>query len=158
MDMDRLTEPQIVDVAPATTAVIRGVVPMAELPAFFDRAFVELPAVLAAQGIAPTGVPFALYRQPPGETADLELGLATERPVEPTGDVVPAALPGGRIARLVHEGGYDGLGESWGRLQVWLTEQGHQPGSVMWEVYLTEPGPEVDPSTLRTELNLPIAS
>jgi hypothetical protein len=27
---------------------------------------------------------------------------------------------------------------------------------VMWEVYLTEPSPEMDPADLRTELNWPV--
>jgi effector-binding domain-containing protein len=27
---------------------------------------------------------------------------------------------------------------------------------VFWEVYLTQPSPDVDPAELRTELNLPV--
>jgi effector-binding domain-containing protein len=35
--------------------------------------------------------------------------------------------------------------------------RGESPGPVYWEVYLTEPGPDVDPATMRTELNCLLA-
>jgi len=66
--------------------------------------------------------------------------------------VHPGSLPAGRVARLVHVGGYDGLGESWGRLGAWIAEQNLAPGTVIWEVYVTEPNPDMDPADLRTEL------
>ena len=61
---------------------------------------------------------------------------------------------GGRVARTVHAGGYDGLGEAWGSLIGWAAEQGLAPTGEMWEVYLTEPTPDGDPADNRTELNL----
>lgn len=69
---------------------------------------------------------------------------------------MPSSLPGGRIARLIHLGAFDGLGTSWEQLVAWVYEHGMQPGEVFWEVYLTEPAPDMDPAELRTELNLPI--
>ena len=49
-------------------------------------------------------------------------------------------------------GSYDELGRSWQRLTTWIAEQGLQPAGPMWEVYVTEPTPETDPVTLRTDL------
>ena len=43
------------------TAGIRATVLMSELPAFFERAFRETAAVLADQGITPSGPPFGKY-------------------------------------------------------------------------------------------------
>lgn len=145
--------PEVVEVGATTTAVIAQVVPMTDLAPFFDRAFSTLPAVLAEQGTAPTGAAYALYRSPPSDTADLEVGFPTERPVEASGDVRPSTLPAGRVARLVHHGSYDELGASWERLRGWIDESGHSAGGVLWEVYLTEPSPDMDPAELRTELN-----
>lgn len=153
MEDDTVTRPELIEVAETTTAVIRAVVPMAELPGFFDRSFTELAATLAEQGVTPTGAAFARYFGPPGEQADLEVGFPTDRPVTPAGDVHPGSLAAGRVARLVHTGGYDTLGESWGRLGAWMAEQGLTPGDDLWEVYVTEPNPEMDPADLRTELN-----
>jgi hypothetical protein len=37
-----------------------------------------------------------------------------------------------------------------------VVAQGLRPGSVMWELYVTEPTPDIDPADLRTELNLQV--
>ena len=86
----------------------------------------------------------------------MEVGFTTDAPVREEGRVVAASLPGTRVARLVHHGAFDRLGSSWERLLEWTREQGLTPGAGMWEVYLTEPSPEMDPDDLRTELNLPV--
>ena len=147
-----MTEPELADLNEITTAMIHGVVPMAEIADFFDRSFSELATVLDRQGIAPTGPAFARYAGPPGETADLEVGFPVSGSVTPEGQVCPSRLPAGPVARLVHAGGYDRLGESWGRLGSWIAEQGLTPGADLWEVYVTEPRPDMDPADLRTEL------
>jgi effector-binding domain-containing protein len=148
--------PRLITLEAATTAVIRGEVPADGLPAFFDGAFQHLPKTLAGQGIRPLSAAFALYHRPPAATFDLEVGFVVDRPVRPEGDVVPGSLPGGRVARLVHVGGFDGLGASWERLTSWVREQGLTPSGVFWEVYLTRPTPDTDPAALRTELDLPV--
>lgn len=144
--------PRVRDADPVTTAVIAAVVPAAELPAFFDRAFSTLPAVLESQGIRPTGAAFALHRRPVADTADLEVGFPVEAEVTPEHGVTPSALPGGRVASVVHCGGFDGLPDAWAGLAAWIEDRGLVPADAMWEVYLTEPTPEMAPSQLRTEL------
>jgi effector-binding domain-containing protein len=150
-DVD-MTEPELANLNETTTAVIRGVVPTAEIADFFDRSFSELASVLERQDIAPTGPAFARYDGPPGETADLEVGFPVHQAVTPEGEVLPSSLPAGRVARLLHAGGYGRLGESWGRLGAWIAGQGLTPGADLWEVYVTEPNPDMDPADLRTEL------
>ena len=57
------------------------------------------------------------------------------------------------MAKLVHHGGLDGLPEgAWERLAGWIDEKGLAPGADIWEVYVTEPSPDMDPADLRTEL------
>lgn len=153
MEDANVTAPELTDLAETTTAVIRGVIPVTELVGFFDRSFPRLAAVLGEQGITPTGAAFARYFGPPGEQADLEVGFPTDGTVTDTGDVRAGSLPSGRAARLVHAGGYDTLGASWERLGAWVAEQGLTPGGDLWEVYVTEPDPEMDPADLRTELH-----
>lgn len=141
---------------PATTAVIGGVIAVADLTDFFDRSFSTLAAVLADQGVAIVGPAFALYHGPPSETADLEVGFVIDRPVRTDGEVRAGSLPGGRVARHVHHGGYDELGPAWEGLRSWIEERGLTPGRDLWEVYVTEPSPDMDPADLRTELNWPL--
>ena len=145
-------DPELADTAETTTAVIHRVVPMAEITDFFDRSFTELATVLARQGITPAGPAFARYAGPPDDTADIEVGFPLHDPVEPEGNVERSSLPAGRVARVVHAGGYDQLGETWGRLGAWIAERGLTAGADLWEVYVTEPNPDMDPGELRTEL------
>jgi effector-binding domain-containing protein len=147
-----MTEPELATLDATATAVIAGVVPMAEISGFFDRSFTELATVLGRQGVAPAAAPFARYAGPPGDTVDLEVGFPVHQPVSPEGHVRPGSLPAGRAARLIHAGSYDELADSWGRLGTWIAAQGLTPGTDLWEVYLTEPNPDMDPADLRTEL------
>lgn len=151
------SQPELVTIDSATTAVVRDTVPTDELPSFFDSSFRTLAETISTQKIVLVSPAFGLYYGPPGETVDLEVGFVTDRTIQPEGDVVSSSLPGGRVARLVHSGAFDGLGASWERLQAWIQEQGLTSGSVMWEYYLTEPSPDMDPRDLRTELNRPVA-
>lgn len=151
------SEPELVNLDPATTAVIRDVVPMAGLRDFFDASFRTLTGAMEAQRIAVLSPAFAVYHGLPGVTLDLEVGFVTDRPVRPVGDVVVGSLPGGRVARLVHVGSFDGLGASWERLHSWLLSQGLSPRGARWETYVTRPSPDMDPRDLRTELYWPVA-
>ena len=153
MTSERLPEPEVVVLAEATTAVIDGVIDFADLPDFFDRSFSTLGQTLAEQGVEIVGPAFALYHRRPTDSVDLEVGFSTAQPVARSGPIRPGSLPGGVVARLVHEGSYDDLPRSWERLDAWVAERGLTPGIVIWEVYLTEPTPDMDPADLRTELH-----
>ncbi len=142
---------EIVEHEARVTAVVRGTVAMTDLAGFFDRSFGLLAPTLADQGVVPQSAAFALYRSVPTDVVDLEVGFVTDRAVQPTDDVVVSELPGGTVARTVHAGSFDGLGDAWGALMGQVVAQGRTPGT-MWEVYLTEPSPDMDPADLRTEL------
>lgn len=156
-DTETEPTPELVEVEPCTTAVVRGVVPVADIAGFFDRSFGVLAEVLTEQGASIESPAFGIYRGPVGDTVDIEVGFVTAAPVEPAGDVVPSERPGGRVARVVHEGSFDQLASSWSRLGEWMEREGLAPGPVMWEVYVTQPSPDMDPADLRTELNWPLA-
>ncbi|MFJ9813157.1 GyrI-like domain-containing protein [Streptomyces sp. NPDC101158] len=150
-------QPRLVDLEPEITAVVRGVVPPEELRTFFDGAFGALGRVLHRQQVPPRSAAFGLHHGGPGEKLNLEVGFVTGRAVWPEDGVVTGELPGGRVARVTHHGGFDGLGETWERLAVWIEAQGLRGGEDRWEVYVTQPTPDMDPRDLRTELNWPIA-
>ncbi|WP_406863908.1 GyrI-like domain-containing protein [Streptomyces sp. HUAS MG47] len=149
-------EPELVTLEPVTTAVVRGIVPMAGLRDFFDTSFTALAKTVGAQRIPLLSPAFGLYHGPVGETVDLEVGFVTDGAVRPEAEVVAGALPGGRVARLTHSGSFDGLGSSWERLRSWIVARGMTAGEDRWEVYVTEPSPDMDPRDLRTELNWPV--
>lgn len=149
----------IIDAAEVTTAVIRAErYPMAELRTLFDAAFSGLFAVLGQRGISPAGPAFALHHRQPDDTVDIEVGVPIDadlgEPAELDGGLVveQSRIPGGRTAVLSHFGGYDGLGQAWEEFLGELRSRGAEVRLPFWEVYVTEPGPDVDPATLRTDL------
>lgn len=149
---DSTTGPEIVETTELATASVRETVVMADIRDFFDRSFGTLGTVLGEQGVTPTGAPFGLYHGQPTDTIDVEVGFPTDRPVQADRGVDVGTLPAGRVARMVHQGSFESLGDSWQQLVGWLIGQGESPGEIYWETYLTEPRPDMDPDELRTEL------
>lgn len=163
---DPVTGVRVLAVPAVPTAVIRAVgVPMATIGRFFDSAFgTAFPALFAA-GVIPAGPAFALYTrtsEEPEFTADLEVGFPLARPLAElhTGEpiesggmrIVGSELPGGEVAVTSHLGAYDELGQAWGGFMGEIGAMGRAPGSPFWESYVTEPSPDLDPATLRTDL------
>ena len=98
--------------------------------------------------------------------ADLEIGFPLAEPLpdgvggeaEGSGGmrVVASELPAGQVAATSHLGSYDGLGEAWQEFMGEIGSLGRAPASPFWESYVTEPSPDIDPATLRTDLFCPV--
>lgn len=152
-------EPEVVELEPQRVAVIRKVIPMAEMRNFFDTAFASVFHAVGEAGGTLAGAPFGWYRGMPSDTVDVTAGIpVTGLDLGPlAGDVEVVDRPGGRAVVAVHVGSYDGLPESYGQVQGWMAEQKLEPRPEMWEEYLTEPTPEADPSTMETRIVWPLA-
>ncbi|SDR75578.1 GyrI-like domain-containing protein [Agrococcus carbonis] len=148
--------PEIVELERTTIAAIRETVPMAEITAFFDRAFGTLMRVLQSQGLAPAGPPVGVYWSMPTDRVDVSVGFPTAREAVPAGGVAPEHLPGGRALQLTHVGSYDSMTRSYDRMVRWAGERSLELGPMMWETYLTEPSPEGDASAARTLITWPL--
>jgi effector-binding domain-containing protein len=158
------SEPRIVRFAEAPTAVVRGEgIPADQLPAFFDSAFQAIANVMEDLGLSPVGPAFAMYPRMPEDTIDVEVGFAVDHRIAQdhtaaNGRVVsPSKIPEGSAATVSHMGSYEGLSEAWRGLVDWAAREGHATRMPFWEVYVTEPRPDSDPATLRTDLFLPVA-
>ncbi len=150
-------QPQVVEIEPVDLAVIREVVPMDAMAAFYDRSYAALAEAVPRQGRRLVGPAYGVTFSMPTDTIDLAAGFPVDQPVTADGVVSPLTLPGGRAARYSHRGSYDGLGDAYGRLFAWIDGQGLTPGPLMWEVYVTEPSPEADPDSMVTELTVTLA-
>ena len=138
-----------------TTAGVRRVVPMDDLPEFFSHAFSETMRALTAQGIRPSGPPFGKYYGLPRATVDVEAGFPVAAPVRADGEVVPGTLPGGQMVEAVHIGPYGTMALTYADIERFFAKNGWTPGDVMWESYLSDPGVEPDPATWRTLISWP---
>lgn len=137
--------------------------PLAKMSEAMDGASSALFPVLASQGLQPVGPMFSLYERMPGEHATFEVGIPVDRPLTtpvttPSGAMLEnSVLPGGSIATMSHVGSYDRLGEAWGAFLEAVESSDRTAGLPFWEIYLTEPTPEADPESMRTELVMVLA-
>jgi hypothetical protein len=83
-------EPELVRLDPATTAVISGTVPVADLRDFFDESFRTLPQVLTAQQVSVLSPACALFHGVPADTLHLETGFVAGGPSSRTAASSPA--------------------------------------------------------------------
>lgn len=149
---------ELVELDRRPAAVVRSAVARTELPDFFDRALGAVMSETAAQRVQVVGEPFGFYPRPPGDLVEVAAGLPVASTFVPEGDVVPMDLPGGRAVTTIHVGPYDAMEQTYAALRDWMAAEGLQPAESMWEVYLTDPGQNPDPSTRQTRIVWPIAS
>jgi effector-binding domain-containing protein len=151
-----LETPHITHAEARPAAVIHLTIPRSQIQQVMGPAIGEVMAAVKAQGAGPAGAVFAHYLSMPSDMFDFEVGVPVSAPVTAAGRVQPGQLPGGRVARTVYQGNYDGLGSNWGEFQRWIKEQGHAIAPGLWEVYARGPESNPDPATWRTELNQPL--
>jgi effector-binding domain-containing protein len=148
-----LETPELIDVSPQTTAVIRLHIPCEECPQHFGPAITELFAELGRQGVAPVGPVFDHHFAPPDTHFDFEIGVPTSKPVIPNGRVIAF-----RAAKAVLVGDYDQLPDAWPEFMQWIAAQGLQPATDLWQIFAKGPESDPDPATYRTELIRPLQS
>lgn len=151
-----LGTPSIVEVEETTVAAVRIDAPRSEIQPAMRAAIAALESGLRDQGVEATGPRFTLHHRMDGDRFDCDVGRATARAVQAAGRLAPATLPAGTIARVVYQGGYEGLGAAWGEFRGWLRQHGHRPAEELWEVYLSGPESGGAPTEWRTELNQPL--
>ena len=135
---------------------IRTTARMDEIAEVMGPLFGEVFGYLQRQGQAPAGMPLARYHSMEGGTVDLECAIPVGSPVEGAGRVAASELPACTAATVTHMGPYDRLGKTWEALTAWMQSEGLQPAGTPWEVYVTDPGAEPDPSKWRTDIFFPV--
>jgi effector-binding domain-containing protein len=148
--------PTVVESEARETAVIRLVVPQADIRSVMGPAIQEVMATLAAQGIEPAGPLYDYHRRMDPEVFDFEVGVPVPRRVSPSGRVVEGRLPARSVARTVYHGGYEGLGAAWAELTTWIASRGYVADPDFWQCFLAGPESGPDASKWRTELNRPV--
>lgn len=158
---------EIIEVPPQYIVGSRSAMRMDEVTAFFDRVYGETIGAIHGAGVEPVGEPVTVYFGSPGDAVDLLAGF----PVDEEGArAVDEALASSgklqgvtvnrfdkmRAATLEHRGPYAGLTDAWAELAAAVQSGGDRPGEMIWEVYLTEPGPDADPESMVTRLYLEV--
>jgi AraC family transcriptional regulator len=124
----------------------------------------ELCGYAARKAVAISGPPaFVCHEMTPEEaqkantdgTADLEVVVPVGKRTRGKGDIRCYTLPGGKMARIVHEGPYKDVGGAYMKLFEWVGVNGRKVSGPIREVYLNEPG-KVPDDKLLTEIYAPI--
>ncbi|EGF90446.1 bacterial transcription activator, effector binding domain protein [Asticcacaulis biprosthecium C19] len=151
-----ISAPEVLDLPPQKVARIAIACPSSEIMKVMGPGIQELHAVLGAQGVTPTGPWFTHHLKMPGESFDFAICLPVDAEIKPDGRVTNGVLPGGRTARTVYTGGYEGLGNAWGQFIAWMNDQNLNPAPTLWEVYTKGPETGPDLTQYQTQLNRPL--
>src|SRR5450631_67634 len=151
-----MAAPELVKIVQSPAAVVRDTVPVNDLSSFFGRAFGAAAAAAVGQGLELVGAPFAFYPSAPTDVVEVAAGFPVSAAIEPAGAVVPLELPGGQAATIVHVGPYDSMEKTYEQIREWMAGQGFSPADHVWEVYLSDPSTESDPSAWRTQIFWPV--
>ena len=136
-------------------ASVRETIGRDDISEAMGRNFQAVGSAIAKQGAEIAGSPFARYHSF-GDEIDLEAGMPVKSPITADGDVKPSQLPGGSVVLAVHAGPYESLGMTYDALEAWMTSTHRTPSGPPWEIYLTDPSNEPDPSKWLTQVIWPI--
>jgi effector-binding domain-containing protein len=137
------------------TAVRADTLDVGSISAWLGSTFELVSAVVAQQGRATTGPPFARYHLLDGGRFRVEAGFPVSAPITSIGDVLAAKLPGGSVVTTLHVGRYDDMAPAYTALRTWVWAHQGTPDGDAWEVYLTDPGSVPDPADWCTEIVQP---
>lgn len=140
---------------PHHTASVRETVHRDSVTEALGQSFQAVKESLARQGIDATGSLFARWHSREDDV-DLEAGLMVSAPIQQEGEVKPSQLPGGPAAIAIHAGPYEGLKATYDAVEAWLARTERSASGGPWEIYLTDPSAEPDPSRWLTEIIYPL--
>ncbi len=140
------------------TATMRSEVDRAALSLEMGRLHQAVRETLEKQGVEGTSAPFARYHSF-GETVDFECGVMVDEPIDADGKVTPGELPAGPAAIAVHRGPYESLSGTYDAMSAWLENSpDYVANGGPWELYITDPSAEPDPTRWLTEIIYPLKS
>ena len=142
---------------PTTTVVsIRETVPS---PGDIGRLFGEVFAHLGQNKVSPAGPPVGIYhdKEFQEQNIDVEIAVPVSGTVPDGERVRNSALPAAKeMACVVHEGGFETIGATYGQMMAWIEANGYHVAGPCREVYVQWAQPGEDPSQNVTEIQMPV--
>jgi effector-binding domain-containing protein len=137
-------------------ASVRDVVPTF---GHIDQLFGEIFAYLGQHRLNPSGPPATIYHDKEfrEQDVDVEIAVPVAGPVSEGERVTSRELPGSQMACIVHQGGYETIGGTYGQVMGWIEDNDHRIAGPPREIYLKGPESGDDPSTYVTEIQVPVA-
>jgi effector-binding domain-containing protein len=118
-------------------AAVRARVTIGEIGRAWKAPLDQVWAFLKANGELRPGHNLFLYHHPEhrNDPMDVDFGVQVARRFEQQGDVRCVETPAGEVARTVHIGPYDRLGEAHDAVHAWCAAHNRKIARASWEVY-----------------------
>ena len=128
----------VVETVPAElVAAVRAHVPIGGIAKAWKPALDQVWTYLKVNDGLRPGHNLFLYHHPDrrDEAMDIDFGVQVSRPFEREGEVRCIETPAGEVARTVHIGPYDRLGDAHHAIHAWCASNGRKIARASWEVY-----------------------
>jgi effector-binding domain-containing protein len=147
-----------IEIVPARMlAAVRRRVRIAEIGTAWRPALDQVWAFLKQNpGLRTDGHNVFLYHHPANRQSPMEVdfGVEVTRTFEPSGEVIPAQTPAGRVATAVHIGPYQRMVETHNAIHAWAAANEAMFAGKSWEIYADW---TYDPSKLETRIEYLLA-
>ncbi|MDB5531803.1 MAG: hypothetical protein JWO28_118 [Hyphomicrobiales bacterium] len=118
-------------------AAVQTKVPIGGISAAWKPALDQVWVFLKASAKLQPGHNLFLYHHPEdrNEPMDIDFGVRVAQPFEREGNVQCIRTPAGEVARTVHVGPYDRLGDAHNAVHAWCAANGRKIGQASWKIY-----------------------
>jgi effector-binding domain-containing protein len=118
-------------------AAVRATAPINGIARVWKPALDQVWAFLKTNAGLHPGHNLFLYHHPEhrNEAMNIDFGVQVAFPFEQKGEVHCVETPAGEVARTIHVGPYDRLGDAHDAIHAWCAAQNRRIGRASWEIY-----------------------
>jgi effector-binding domain-containing protein len=124
--------------------------------AALNAAYAEVLTTMAANGLRATGQPLTLTSAYDGVTWTFDAGIPVDGTAVPEDtSALVGSTPDGKVARLVHVGGFATMPGTIDKLYAWIVVHGYAPRDRMIQDYVSDPS-TTPAGRMETRISVPI--
>jgi effector-binding domain-containing protein len=129
----------------------------AQMSAAIAKSYAKIVSFLSEKNIAMNGSPKIINKKYQDNTYQFIAAIPVDNNdiSDDSDEVFASNMPQGKVIKLIHKGGYDGLAESYKKLNAFIYEKKLIVNGSSWEDYVTDPS-LVEDSDLITHIFQPI--
>lgn len=146
------------DVKSMYAMTIRSKCTVDEMGEEMGKSFGRIMEFISANGAQMTGPPFAIWHERENEVMEFDNAIPIDKNIKGTKEILPIKTYQGKVAHVSHTGDYMTTYHSWTALETYIKENNLETNGIPYEVYITDPQSEPDPSKWITELYWPVKS
>jgi len=125
---------------------IRKTTSVGNLPEEIGKAYESILQYLNELGEKPAEAPFTAYYNMDMEHLDVEMGFPVAEPLKGRDEIKSGEIPAGKYTECMYKGPYEEMTLPYDAMNRWISENGHIPTGVTYEVYYNSPAdvPEIE--------------